>query len=344
MDARQGFAYRGKIVSKSTNQKLKLNYLFEIFWNYTDEQHKLTMAEIISHLNACGVAAERKSVYDDIELLRTYGIDIIGERVGKSYEYHLGSREFELAELKILVDLVQSAKFLTAAKSGQLIKKLETLCSHYEAGQLQRQVYVSERIKTENESIYYTVDILHRAIESGVQITFQYFNWNVRKEKELRRGGAIYQVSPWALSWDDENYYLIAYDSGAANLRYYRVDKMLKVELTDVPRDGRALYEKMDPAAYTKKRFGMFNGQEETVTLLCSNALSGVIVDQFGQDVVLIPQDEEHFTARVHVALSGQFFGWVMALGQDAKITGPPQVVSQMKEEAEKLFCTYNDR
>ncbi len=330
-------------MSKSTNQKLKLNYLFRIFWDYTDEQHKLTMAEIIAHLNACGVAAERKSIYDDIELLRTYGVDIIGERNGKSYEYYLGSREFELAELKILVDLVQSAKFLTAAKSGQLIKKLETLCSHYEAGQLQRQVYVSERIKTENESIYYTVDILHHAIESGVQITFQYFNWNVRKEKELRRGGALYQVSPWALSWDDENYYLVAYDSLAGELRYYRVDKMLKVELTDMPRDGYALYEKMDPAAYTRKRFGMFNGQEETVTLLCRNSLAGVIVDQFGKDVVMLPADSEHFRARVHVALSGQFFGWVMALGEDVEITEPDEVVLRMRAEAEKLFARYHE-
>ncbi|MCD7862744.1 MAG: WYL domain-containing protein [Lachnospiraceae bacterium] len=330
-------------MSKSTNQKLKLNYLIRIFWEYTDEQHKLTMAEILSHLGACGVEAERKSVYDDIDLLRACGVDIIGERAGRSYEYYLGSREFELAELKILVDLVQSAKFLTASKSRQLIKKLETLCSHHEAGQLQHQVYVSERIKTENESIYYTVDILHQAIETGVQITFQYFNWNVKKEKELRRGGALYQVSPWALSWDDENYYLVAYDSLAAGLRYYRVDKMLKVELTDISRDGRALYEKLDPAAYTRKRFGMFNGQEETVTLLCRNTLSGVIVDQFGRDVVMILQDSEYFTARVHVALSGQFFGWVMALGEDARVIGPPQVVSKMREEAEKLFTRYQE-
>ncbi|MCD7751745.1 MAG: WYL domain-containing protein [Lachnospiraceae bacterium] len=331
-------------MSKSTNQKLKLNYLFRIFWDYTDEQHKLTMAEIISHLSACGVAAERKSVYDDIELLRTYGVDIIGERTGKSYLYYLGSREFELAELKVLVDLTQSAKFLTVSKSSQLISKLERLCSHYEAGQLQHQVYVSGRIKTENESIYYTVDILHQAIRTGVQITFQYFNWNVRKEKELRRGGALYRVSPWTLSWDDENYYLVAYDDEAADLHYYRVDKMLKVELTDIPRNGREVYERMDPASYTKKRFGMFNGQEETVTLLCRNSLSGVIVDQFGQDVVMIPQDEEHFTARVHVAVSSQFFGWVMALGEDVLVTEPPQVVSQMREEAEKLFTRYNER
>ncbi len=138
----------------------------------------------------------------------------------------------------------------------------------------------------------------------------------------------------------------MAYDSMAAELRYYRVDKMLKVELTDISRDGRALYEKLDPAAYTRKRFGMFNGQEETVTLLCRNTLSGVIVDQFGRDVVMIPQDSESFTARVHVALSGQFFGWVMALGEDAKVIGPPQVVSKMREEAEKLFTRYqeNDR
>ncbi|MCD7805988.1 MAG: WYL domain-containing protein [Lachnospiraceae bacterium] len=330
-------------MAKSTSQKLKLVYLMRIFLEYTDEQHRLTMPEILSRLRACDIEAERKSIYEDIELLRAYGMDIIGQRSGRTYEYYLGSREFELAELKILVDLVQSAKFLTAKKSSQLIKKLETLCSHYEAGQLQHQVYVSQRIKTENESIYYAVDIIHQAISSGVQITFQYFNWNIQKEKELRRNGGVYQVSPWALSWDDENYYLVAYDGQAGDLRYYRVDKMLNVELTQLPREGRELYEKMDPALYTRKRFGMFNGREEPVTLYCHNHLAGVMVDQFGRDVVMLPADQEHFHARVHVALSGQFFGWVMALGEDVKIVGPPAVVGQMREEAEKLFYRYQE-
>ncbi|MCD8131945.1 MAG: WYL domain-containing protein [Lachnospiraceae bacterium] len=331
-------------MAKGTSQKLKLVYLMQIFLEYTDERHSLTMPEILSRLKAYDIEAERKSVYEDIELLRTYGLDIIGERSGRNYSYYLGSRQFELAELKILVDLVQSAKFLTAKKSSQLIRKLETLCSHYEAGQLQHQVYVSERIKTENESIYYAVDIIHQAIDNGVRITFQYFNWNIRKEKELRRGGSLYQVSPWALSWDDENYYLVAYDGKIKELRYYRVDKMLNVELTDFPREGRELYEKMDPAAYTRKRFAMFNGREETVTLTCRNHLAGVIVDQFGRDVPIMPVDQEHFNARVHVALSGQFFGWVMALGEDIQITGPPGVVAQMREEAEKLFMRYTER
>ncbi|MCD8326984.1 MAG: WYL domain-containing protein [Lachnospiraceae bacterium] len=330
-------------MAKSTSQKLKLVYLMQIFLEYTDEQHRLTMPELLSRLSACDIEAERKSVYEDIELLRAYGMDIIGERAGRNYEYYLGSRQFELAELKILVDLVQSAKFLTAKKSGELIRKLETLCSHYEAGQLQHQVHVSERIKTENESIYYAVDIIHQAINSGVQIAFQYFNWNIRKEKELRRGGTLYRVSPWALSWDDENYYLVAYDGEAGELRYYQVDKMLKVELTDLPREGREFYEKVDPAAYTRKRFGMFNGREETVTLYCSNHLAGVIVDQFGRDVAMFPADQEHFNARVHVALSGQFFGWVMALGEGVKITGPPGVVEQMREEAGRLSERYRE-
>lgn len=191
------------------NQKLKQLYLMKILLENTDETHSMTMPEIVSSLKAYDITAERKSIYDDIEALRLYGMDIIGEKSGKTYLYHIGSRDFELAELKLLVDSVQSSKFITAKKSNELIEKIERIASKYEAKQLQRQVYVAERIKTMNESIYYIVDIIHNAIANNVKIKFQYFQWNVDKKQELRHGGEYYLISPWALSWDNENYYLI---------------------------------------------------------------------------------------------------------------------------------------
>ena len=185
---------------QSGNQKLKILYLMKILLEETDEMHSITMSEILSKLSSYGVKAERKSIYDDIECLKTYGLDIILEKEGNTYAYRVASRQFELAELKLLVDSVQSSKFITEKKSHQLIKKIEALASRHEASKLQRQVYTMERVKTENESIYYNVDQIHDAIASNVQITFQYFNWNANKQKVLRKNGAIYKVSPWALS------------------------------------------------------------------------------------------------------------------------------------------------
>lgn len=216
-------------MAKSSNQKLKLIYLMKILMEYTDEKHSLTMEEIKSKLQLYDISAERKSLYNDIENLRLYGLDIIGTKEDRTYSYYIGNRQFELAELKLLVDCVQSAKFITEKKSNVLIKKIEELASRYEAMQLQRQVFVAGRVKTMNESIYYNVDRIHSAIADNFQITFQYFQWNVDKKMKLRHNGIWYIVSPWSLSWDDENYYLIAYDSVEHIIKHFRVRDSLRV-------------------------------------------------------------------------------------------------------------------
>ena len=307
----------------------------------TDENHSITMPEIISALEAYGISAERKSIYSDMESLRTYGLDIVGEAEGKTFYYRVVDRTFELAELKLLVDSVQSAKFITEKKSNELIKKIENLSSKYEAQQLQRQVYTSNRIKTLNESIYYNVDLLHDAINENSQIKFHYFQWNVDKKMELRKDGAYYVVSPWGLSWDDENYYLIAFDATANKIKHYRVDKMLHIELTGEKREGKDHFDKFDMALYAKKMFGMFAGEEENVKIECHNRLAGVIIDRFGKDVTMIKKDIDHFTVNVKVAVSKQFLAWVMALGNDAKIIGPDLVVQQVKDELTRLCELY---
>ena len=301
------------------------------------------MPEIITELKAYGVNAERKSIYNDIENLRLYGLDIIGEKEDKAFSYRVGNRQFELAELKLLVDSVQSSKFITAKKSNQLIKKIEGLASKYEAAQLQRQVYTTERIKAGNEGIYYNVDQIHSAIASNVQITFQYFNWDVNKKQVLRKDGALYQVSPWALSWNDENYYMVAYDSVEDKVKHFRVDKMLHIELSSDRRDGVEKLKSFDMGAYAKKMFGMFGGDEEMVKILCRNEFAGVMIDRFGKDVTMVKVDAEHFYVNVKVAVSGQFLAWVIALGDGAKIVAPERVVEKVKKEIGRLVEQYRD-
>ena len=328
-------------MAKGANQKLKMLYLSKIFMEQTDDEHPLTLQEIIARLGVYDVNADRKTLYLDFEELRRFGLDIISEQRGRNTYYHLGAREFELPELKLLVDSVQASRFITDKKSLELIRKLESLVSQHQARQLHRQVLISGRIKTMNESIYYNVDILHEAINSDRQIRFHYFQWNVRKETELRRKGAWYQVSPWCLTWDDENYYLVAYDAADDKLKHYRVDKMLNIELTEEARAGQEHYQAFDPARYTNSLFGMYGGEETDVTLEADNSMVGILIDRFGKDIWIYPLDDDRFEARVTVAISPQFFGWIMALGKGIRITGPTPVVRRMRQEVQRLSAQY---
>ena len=329
---------------RGTNQKFKLYRLAQIMVERTDEGHYITMPEIMAALGEYGVTADRKSIYTDLRDLEVLGIEVEGEPVGNRYHYHVVDRPFELPELKLLVDAIQSSKFITERKTNNLIRKLEKLVSRYEAGKLQRQVFVSGRIKTMNESIYYTVDAIHNAISENRKIFFQYYQWNVKKEMELRHGGAFYHISPWGLSWEDENYYLVGYDGDAGQIKHYRVDKMLNIRMSDEEREGKEHFKKLNMADYTRKSFGMFGGREQEVRLLVDNSLAGVIIDRFGKDVMLIPAGEGQFTVTVSVHVSRQFFGWIISLGERVKIVGPGEVVEQMRREVERLVRQYGGR
>lgn len=314
-------------MAKSSNQKLKLLYLMKIMLDKTDEEHGLSTADIISSLAAYDIGAERKSIYDDIEALRCFGLDILKTQNGRQTDYRVVSRDFEMPELKLLVDAVQSSKFITRKKSDELIKKIESFASVHEARQLHRQVFVANRIKTMNESIYLSVDQIHTAITLDKKITFQYFEWSPSKEKLLRHGGAFYCVSPWALTWDDENYYLIAFDSATNKIKHYRVDKMLKISVSEDVREGRELFENFDMAIYSKKTFGMFGGNEETVHLRCKNRMANVIIDRFGTETIMSVTDSEHFEITVRVAVSPVFYAWLLNFGSDIKIISPQNVI-----------------
>ena len=326
---------------KGENQKLKMLYLVQLFSRETDDAHKLTMPEIISKLAADGVNADRKTLYQDFEELRRFGFDIISEKDGRNFYYYLGSRDFELPELKLLVDSVQSSKFITDKKSGQLIKKLESLVSKYEGSQLHRQVIIAGRVKTMNESIYYNVDKIHAAIGADRQIRFRYFDWNLKKEMEPRYSGRWYQLSPWALMWDDEKYYLVAYDSKHETIIHYRVDKMTQIGILDEKREGHEAFGKFNIAHYTNTLFGMYAGDETKVTIEAENRLVSVFIDRFGKDIIIAPVDEGHFRTTVTVAVSNQFFGWIMAIDGDVKIVAPDSVVMQMKALIERLAEKY---
>jgi len=329
-------------MAEGNKQKLKLLYLMKILAEDTDDEHMLTLPQIIVKLKAYGVSAERKTLYQDFVLLRDFGFDIIGVQTQRNYYYHIGNRRFELPELKLLVDSVQSAKFITKKKSNSLIHKLEGMVSKHEARQLQRQVIISGRVKAMNESIYFNVDKLHEAIGTGCQISFKYYRWNINKEMELRKDGNWYQVSPWGLMWDDENYYLVGYDGEDEKIKHYRVDKMKCISVVHKKREGKEQFKAFNMPRYTKSLFGMFGGEEVQVTLEAENGMVGILIDRFGKDIPIRPVDENHFRTMVNVAVSSQFLGWIMALDGGVKIVGPEKVLERMKEKIKLLNKVYN--
>lgn len=326
---------------KSEKQKQKLLHIAKCLMEQTDETHAVSTPQLIEYLNSQGIKAERKSIYNDIDTLNDFGMDIIRSDEHRG-GYILASRQFELAEVKLLIDLVQSSKFITEKKSRDLIKKLETLVSKYDAKGMQRQVQVIGRSKTLNENIYYNVDMIHTAISSNVKIRFHYFEWDVNKKTKLRRDGAFYEVSPWKLTWDDENYYLMAFDEGANKIKHYRVDKMLDVSLMEETRVGRELFEKIDMASYAKKTFGMFAGEEKTVRLLCDNEKVGILVDEFGAEVAIRKEDDTHVVAHMDVAVSPQFYGWLAGLGNHIEILSPADVREDYKTYLANIISKYS--
>lgn len=325
---------------RAERQKLKLFYIRDYLLKNSDETHPVTMKQILTYLAENDISAERKSVYSDIEALRSYGMDIL-QSAGN---YYVGTRDFEIPELKLLVDSVQSSKFITYRKTGALIRKIEGLASVYEAQLLNRQVFVANRIKSMNESIYYNVDEIHSGIAEDRQIRFRYFEWNTAKEKVFRHGGGWYEVSPYALTWDDENYYLVAFDAAEGILKHYRVDKMADISVTDRERDGREVFSSLDMAVYARKVFGMFSGDEKNVKLRAANHLVGAVLDRFGKDVTIVPDGEEHFTVRVNIIVSAQFFSWVNAFGPEMMITAPQDVVGQIRAHIERLHRAYEEQ
>ncbi|MBO5247680.1 MAG: WYL domain-containing protein [Clostridia bacterium] len=323
---------------KSRNQKLKIPYLIEILRNKTDEEHGLNTGELIRELERYDIAAERKSVYDDIRLLQ----DCLGMAVehDKSHGYRLTEREFDLPELKMLVDAVQSCRFISTSKSDELIQKLKGLTSEHHARELQRQVTVKNRIKSMNNTTIYSIDTIHCAILHDKQISFQYWGWTAKKEQIPRHEGKKYCVSPWMLLWDDEYYYLIAFDEASKEIRHYRVDRMRSVEERSEKRNGREEFSKIDVAEYSSGVFGMFGGNTTHVTFSCTSSMADVVLDRFGKDVMLVPEGDG-FKFHADINVSPQFFGWVASFGDEIKILSPADTAAQFKAHLSEALKQY---
>ena len=332
-------------MAKGNNQKLKLSYLTRIMMEKTDDEHGITVPQVIEELAKYGVNAERKSIYADfLDMTDKLGIEIIKEKIGRETYYHVGGRDFEVAEVKLLIDAISSSKFITEKKSNELIKKVKGLVSRYQAAQLQRQVFVQGRIKTMNESIYYNVDTLHMAIAQNCRIKFQYCGWYTNKKLVPLNEGRFFEVSPWALTWDDEYYYMVAFDHYEEIIKHYRVDKMVQISILEEKRGGKELFESFDMASYSKVNFGMFHGDVKKVHISFPDYMVGVFIDRFGKDIVIRPAGEKRSEIAVNVAVSKQFLGRIASLGRWVEITGPDEVVDEMREFARKLYRVYEEK
>ena len=324
------------------DDKLKILYLMKMLLDETDRDHPMNATEIADKMNRRYnyTTYNRKTIYADIERLKTFGLSI-GQTKGAGFGYFVKDRVFDLAELKLMVDAVQSSKFITKRKSVELIRKLETLTSEHNAKYLKREVYIRNRIKSSNDSIYANVDTIHTAINDNRQIQFQYCEWTVRKTMSPRKSGEVYIISPWALTWDDENYYMVGYDAAAGMIKHYRVDKMRKTKATDKPREW---FEDFDLAVFARKTFGMYGGEEKELTLECENHLVGVVIDRFGQDIMLIPGEDGHFRTNVTVAVSPHLFGWLAAVGKGIQIVWPESVQKEYREYLQEVVNAMTDK
>lgn len=326
-------------MSRGTNQKFKFTYLMKIMQAKTDDEHSLTMPQIMDELEKYDVTAERKSIYADFaDMTEKFGVEVIKEQIGRETYYHVGAREFELAEVKLLIDAIQSSKFITQTKSRELITKIKSFVSEHQAKQLQRQVFINDRVKTMNESVYYNVDYIHTAINENKKIKFKYYRWDVNKKLVPRHNGDWFVVSPWALAWDDENYYMVAYDDLDNQIKHYRVDKMMRISIEEEKRAGKEEFKNFDMAEYSKSTFGMYQGKKTLVKIVFANPMVGVFIDRFGKDISIRKVDDEHSEINVNVNVSPQFFGWIFSLGKDVKVAGPSEVVEEMKKEAEAFL------
>ncbi|MDD5863536.1 MAG: WYL domain-containing transcriptional regulator [Firmicutes bacterium] len=323
---------------KSDNQKLKIFYILDYLQKNSHRDHPVRASELIAMLeNQHDIACDRKTIYSDIAALQDYGVDIVS-LTGKNGGYYIASRNFELPELKLLIDAVQSSRFLTEKKSRELIEKLCSQCSVYDAKLMRRDVLVSGRVKSMNETIYYNVDAIQEAIAQNRQITFRYFDWDLGGKRKYR--DRDYQASPYGLCQDNENCYLLAH-SARHGVTSYRVDRMTEIRLTEQARTpcpeltGKALIE------HANRLFQMYSGEETTVKLRFHRSLINVVVDRFGRDILLIPDDETHFVFTVNVAVSPMFLSWVIGFGSKAQILYPQSVIDQCTQLCREAMAQY---
>lgn len=311
------------------NVRLRILLVMELFFEQTDAEHGVSMGDVLHWLEQNGIAGERKSIYEDIHALQEYGLAI--EYFAEDRSYRLVERAMELPELKLLVDAVHASKMITSKRAEQMVSHIMDLSSCYGRGELRREVY-SEKPKSPNATGFYSLDLLHQAMESGKQVQFRYSAWTLEKKLSYKHDGRPYRLSPWLMVWAEENYYLVAYDEERNTFKHFRVDKISDVEILDLPRKGESNFRKLDVVNYSTNHFGMYSGEKRRVTVQFENSLIGVVLDRFGTELQIIKEGENHFKVALPVVVSSQFFGWILGLGSQAKI---------LTEEVAKEYTTF---
>ncbi|MBQ4071837.1 MAG: WYL domain-containing protein [Clostridia bacterium] len=326
-------------MAKSEKQKQKLFRILEILMRETDEENGISMNGIISRLDEYGIRAERKSIYDDFLTLEEMGYPVLKIQ-GKPPTYTLESRVFDLPELKMLVDAVQVSKFITGKKSREIIAKLQRFAGR-KSYELSRQVYVEDKARTENNVTLYTIDEIHRAINEGKRLTFKYFDYNSKKEVVFRHGGKRYDTTPLTLMWNDENYYLVAYDEEENIVKNFRVDKIKEARMSANTRSQSEKVQSFNPSDYSKKIFAMYGGREELVTIEFADSLAGVVIDRFGSDHTFIKTDFG-FKVSLRVMVSPTFFAWILGFGDKVRILSPDGVCDELLATLKKTIALYD--
>ena len=322
---------------KSDNQKLKILYILDYLERNSHPDHYVNATELIRMLDIHNIRCDRKTIYSDVAALQDYGVDILSEP-GKNGGYYIASRNFERHELKLLIDAVQSSRYLTEKKSHELIQKLCSQCNEQDARLLTRSVLVSGRVKSMNDSIYTNVDYIQEAIAQNKQITFRYFDWDIGPKRRYRE--KEYLASPYGLCQDNENCYLLAH-SQRHGVTSYRVDRMSNIRLLEEDRvkcpelTGKAFHD------HASQLFQMYSGDTVKVKMRFHRSLINVVIDRFGQDTMLIPDGEEHFTFTVNVAVSPMFLSWVIGFGDKGKILYPQSVIDQCVALCQEATAQY---
>jgi len=338
-------------MAKSEGQKMKLFILKQILEEETDFEHGITMARLLELLRMRGIKAERKSIYDDLNALRDSDILDVTKAQGDNHEYSVSSRLFEVSELKMIIDAVLSSKFLSEAKTRAIISKLETLCSKHERATLHHDMVIANRVKSINTTLFHNVDTIHTAIAANAQISFKYFDFDLKKQRRYFKKGERYTASPWAMIYTDDNYYLLAFQGG--KFKHFRVDKMEEVQTLTaevgttkivITREGAEEFKKVDMSAYSKYTFSMFGGEITPVTMVFQNRMMGAVMDRFGRDIIVMKEDDRHFRVTVPVAVSQQFYGWVFGLGKSVRIIGPEAVKEGMKKALSDIAARYEEQ
>lgn len=321
-------------MSKS-DSKARILQVYKILVQESDSEHYITIQQIIDRLEELGIKSFRKTVISDIDELIGFGIDIECVKSTQN-RYYMKSNIFTLSELKLLVDAVEASQFITQAKSAELIDKLSSLTSSHSAESLCRHIFLSKRLKSENEEIYDVVDKIHAAINQNRQISFLYYEYDGEKNRMFRNNGERYTFSPYGMTWEDGRYYVIGFSVKHSKIITFRADRISGVEVLNdvsVPKP-----KNFNIADFSGKLFRMYGGETAVVTLKCKNEVMKSVIDRFGTDVQTFPASKGYFNAVVEVGAGQTFFGWVFQFGGDIKIVKPAKIKRQFQEMGAKIF------